>query len=301
MELRHLRYFVALAEELHFGRAAARLHMAQPPLSQQIKQLEAELGFQLFYRTKRSVQLTAAGERFLLETQLIFERLDQAIATGRRTSRGELGELAIGFVSSASYSILPTLLQQFRQAFPEVALTLRELTSQVQLEALRENRIDLGFVRPPVSEPGLSQQPVLRESLVLALSEKHPLAPETTVAIAALATESFILFPRLLAPGLYDQMIGLCQQGGFSPKVVQEAVQMQTIIGLVAAEIGIALVPRSLQNLQRSGVVYRPLHEPTPQVEIVLIWRQDDPSPTVQQFLAMISTRVSTGVSEYRD
>jgi len=289
MELRHLRYFTAVAEELHFGRAAARLHMAQPPLSQQIKQLEEELGFQLFYRTKRSVQLTAAGERFLGETRLIFQRLEQAIAQGRRTSRGELGELSIGFVGSASYSVLPQLLQQFRQRCPEVELTLRELTTNVQLEALRENRIDIGLVRPPIQGDGLAQQPISKEMFVVALGQSHRLSQEERLAIADLATESFILFPRILAPGLYDQIIALCQQGGFSPNVVQEAVQMQTIVGLVAADIGVALVPASLQNLQRVGVVYRPLRGPTPQAEIALVWRAGDLSPTVQQFLEMIS------------
>ena len=298
MELRHLRYFTAVAEELHFGRAAAKLHMAQPPLSQQIKQLEEELGFLLFHRTKRSVQLTAAGERFLGETRLIFQRLEQAIATGRRTSRGELGELSIGFVGSASYSVLPLILQQFRQRCPQVELTLRELTTNVQLEALRENRIDIGFVRPPIQGEGFAQQPILQESLVVALSEGHRLVgeqaergstAEACISIADLAAENFILFPRPLAPGLYDQVIALCQQGGFSPRVVQEAVQMQTIVGLVAAEIGIALVPESLRNLQRSGVVYLPLREATPQAEIALVWREGDLSPTVQQFLEMIN------------
>ena len=293
MELRHLRYFIAVAEELHFGRAAARLHMAQPPLSQQIKQLEAELGFQLFHRTKRTVRLTAAGERFLAETRLIFQRLEQAIATGRRTSRGELGELAIGFVGSASYSVLPSILQRFRQHCPQVELTLRELTTNVQLEALRENRIDIGLVRPPIpaegQADGLLSQPVLQESFVVALSQDHMLAQAEKIAIADLAAESFLLFPRALAPGLYDQIIALCQQGGFSPNVVQEAVQMQTIVGLVAAQIGIALVPESLQNLRRVGVVYRPLQEATPQAEIALVWREADASPTVQQFLQIIN------------
>ena len=301
MELRHLRYFTAVAEELHFGKAAAKLHMAQPPLSQQIKQLEEELGFLLFHRAKRSVQLTAAGERFLGETRLIFQRLEQAIATGRRTSRGELGELSIGFVGSASYSVLPSILQRFRQRCPQVELTLRELTTNVQLEALRENRIDIGFVRPPIQGDGFAQQPILQESLVVALSERHRLAGKvakgkaeqditalTSLRIADLAAEDFILFPRPLAPGLYDQVIALCQQGGFSPRVVQEAVQMQTILGLVAAEIGIALVPESLRNLQRVGVVYLPLREVTPRAEIALVWREGDLSPTVGQFLEMV-------------
>ncbi len=287
MELRHLRYFVAVAEELHFGRAAERLHIAQPPLSQQIKQLETELGFELFYRTRRSVELTAAGAVFLDSVQEIFLQLERAIATGRRTSRGEEGKLVIGFVSSAAYNVLPSLLQRFRAQFPGIDLTLRELTTNVQVQRLQENRLDIGFVRPPLAAPDLAQEEILREPLVVALAEKHPLARRKRVAIAHLATESFLLFPRPLAPGLYDQIIGLCQQGGFSPQIVQEAVQMQTIVSLVAAEIGVALVPESLQNLRRVGVVYRPLKERGPETVISLVWRKGDLSPTVAQFLAI--------------
>ncbi len=288
MELRHLRYFVAVAEELHFGRAAKRLHMAQPPLSQQIKQFEDELGFQLFCRTKRSVQLTAAGDRFLLDTYAIFQRLDQAVEAGRRISRGEQGKLAIGFVSSAAYSVLPPILLRFRAQFPAIALTLQELTTNVQIQQLQDNRLDIGFVRPPLDTSlvsTLSQQPILKEPFMVALAQSHPLAQQTQVAIADLALESFIIFPRAHAPGLYDQIISLCQQGNFSPHVVQEAVQMQTIVSLVAAGIGIALVPQSLHNLQRVGVVYRPLLESTPQAAIDLVWRTEDRSPTVQHFL----------------
>lgn len=289
MELRHLRYFVAVAEELHFGRAAERLHMAQPPLSQQIKQLEEELGFQLFCRTKRSVRLTAAGDRFLLDTYAIFQRLDQAVEAGRRISRGEQGQLVIGFVSSAAYSVLPLILQRFRADFPAIALTLQELTTNVQLQQLQDNRLDIGFVRPHLETTAvglLSYQPILKEPFMVALAEGHHLAGQEQVAIADLASESFIIFPRSRAPGLYDQIISLCQQGNFSPRVVQEAVQMQTIVSLVAAGIGVALVPQSLNNLQRVGVVYRPLIESTPQAAIALVWRTADRSPTVQHFLA---------------
>ena len=294
MELRHLRYFVAVAEELHFGRAAQRLHMAQPPLSQQIKQLEAELGFQLFDRTRRSVQLTAAGDRFLADTYSLLERLNQSIEVGRRISRGEQGKLVIGFVSSAAYSVLPPILRRFRTQFPAIALTLQELTTNVQLQQLQENRLDIGFVRPPLESNSefnsefnktLSQHPILRESFIVALAQSHPLAQREAIAIASLASEPFILFPRYRAPGLYDQIISLCQQGDFSPTVVQEAVQMQTIVSLVAAEIGVALVPKSLQNLQRIGVVYRSLLEPTPRAAIALVWRTEDTSVSIQHFL----------------
>jgi DNA-binding transcriptional LysR family regulator len=295
MELRHLRYFVAVAEELHFGRAAERLHIAQPPLSQQIKQFENELGFQLFYRTKRSVQLTAAGDRFLLDTYAIFQRLDQAVEAGRRISRGEQGKLAIGFVSSAAYSVLPPILLRFRAQFPAIALTLQELTTNVQIQQLQDNRLDVGFVRPPLDASmasTLSQQPILKEPFMVALAQSHPLAQQAQVAIADLASESFIIFPRSRAPGLYDQIISLCQQGSFSPQVVQEAVQMQTIVSLVAAGIGVALVPQSLHNLQRVGVVYRPLLESTPQAAIDLVWRTDERSPTLQHFLEIAAIAI---------
>lgn len=291
IELRHLRYFMTVAEELHFGRAASRLHMAQPPLSQQIRQLEEKLGFQLFHRTKRSVQLTEAGAVFLAECQRIMQQLDQAVQLGQQVSRGERGQLVIGFVSSAAYSVLPTLLRRFRTAAPEVSLELHELTTDQQIQWLRDRRMDVGLVRPPIDEPDFCLMPLFEEPLVVALPQQHPLAQQPQVSLKDLAGKPFILFPRLLAPGLYDQIISLCQQGGFSPTIVQEAIQMQTIISLVAAEIGVAIVPLSLQNLQRTGVVYRELQEPTPKAAIALLTRQSDPSPTVQQFLAIAQKR----------
>jgi len=293
IELRHLRYFIAVAEELHFGRAAARLHMAQPPLSQQIRQLEEELGFQLFHRTKRSVQLTEAGAVFLAECQRIMQQLEQAVQLGQQVSRGERGQLVIGFVSSAAYSVLPTLLQTFRAAAPEVSLELHELTTDQQVQWLRDRRMDVGLVRPPIDEPDFCLMPLFEEPLVVALPQPHPLAQQPVVSLQDLAGKPFILFPRPLAPGLYDQIISLCQQGGFSPTIVQEAIQMQTIISLVAADMGLAIVPLSLQNLQRTGVVYRELKEPTPKAAIALLTRQSDPSPTVQRFLAIAQKNTS--------
>jgi DNA-binding transcriptional LysR family regulator len=287
IELRHLRYFMMVAEELHFGRAAERLHMAQPPLSQQIRQLEAELGFQLFYRTKRSVVLTEAGQIFWGECRKIFWQLEQAVRTGQQVSRGELGQLAIAFVSSAAYSVLPQILRSFRSTLPQVSLELHELTTDQQIRWLREGRIDVGFVRPPIEAEEFGCTTIFQEPLVVALPQAHTLALQSQVALCTLAGEPFILFPRLLAPGLYDQIISLCQQGGFSPNVVQEAIQMQTIISLVAAEMGVAIVPISLQNLQRTGVVYRPLVEVTPRAAIAVTWRKDA-SATVQRFLEIV-------------
>ncbi len=288
MELRHLRYFVMLAEELHFGKAAARLHIAQPPLSQQIRQLEIELGFELFHRTKRSVKLTEAGQVFLSEVQQILTQLEVAIQFGRQTSRGEMGQITIGFVSSAAYSILPDILRTFRTAVPAVGLELHELTTDEQLRSLQAGKIDVGFLRLPVEQDIFAFEIVFQESLIVALPETHPFANQSSVSLRSLSKEPFILFPRLLAPGLYDLIISLCQQADFSPKVTQEAIQMQTIVSLVAGGMGVAIVPESLQNLQRTGVVYKSLQEPTPQVAIVMIWRRNDTSPTVQRFLEIV-------------
>lgn len=285
IELRHLRYFVAVAGELHFGRAAERLHMAQPPLSQQIRQLEDELGFALFYRTKRVVQLTEAGQIFLDEIRPLFRQLDRAIQRGQLASRGEVGQLVIGFVSSSMYNVLPRILQTFRNQVPGVTLTLAELTTDQQMQQLSDGEIDVGLMRPPVDNPQFDTLLLLQESLVVALPAAHPLARQTTLALNTLAAEPFILFPRPLAPGLYDQIISLCQTANFSPVVAQEAVQMQTIISLVAAEMGIAIVPASIQNLQRTGVEYRSINTQTPQASILLVWRHGDPSPIVQRFV----------------
>jgi DNA-binding transcriptional LysR family regulator len=290
MELRHLQYFMAVSEELHFSRAAKRLQMAQPPLSQQIRQLETELGFQLFHRTKRHVQLTAPGEFFLNEVQQILQQLQRAIQLGQQVSRGERGQLVIGFVSSAAYNVLPEILRHFRTTVPDVTLELRELTTEHQLELLRVGQIDVGFLRPPLEDAQFHSELIFRESFVMALPETHPFVNHTTVALRSLATEPFILFPRRLAPGLYDPIISLCRQAGFSPIIAQEAIQMQTIVSLVAAEMGIAIVPASLQNLQRAGVVYKPLQDKMPDIAIAMVWRKQTASPTLECFLNQART-----------
>jgi DNA-binding transcriptional LysR family regulator len=287
MELRHLRYFITVAEELNFSRAAERLHMAQPPLSQQIRQLETELGFRLFDRNKRSVKLTEAGQVFLDEAYKLFQNLDRAIQLGQQTSRGELGQLTIGFASSVAHSILPTLIKTFRTNYPHVTLELRELTTDLQLQWLQQGRIDIGFVRPPVEADGVHHEVIFWESPIVALPEGHPLGEDLQVSLRSLAREPFILFPRSAAPGLYDPIVDLCQQAGFRPQVAQEALQMQTIISLVAANMGVAIVPASMRNLQRSGVVYKSLEEATPTLAtIAVIWRSIA-SPIVQRFLAV--------------
>lgn len=285
MELRHLHYFIAVAEELHFSRAAERLCISQPPLSQQIRDLEEELGVKLFERTKRHVQLTEAGKVFLERSYLLFAHLEQAIAATQQIGRGEVGQVAIGFVDSAMYTSLPEMLRAFRAQFPAVELRLQELTTAQQIQALYDKQIDVGIVRSAISEPGLSVEGLLHESLVLALPENHPLSAQTQVSLSSLADEFFILFPAKLGPLFYEQIIHSCEQAGFRPKVAQEAVQMQTIVGLVAAGLGIAIVPASLQNFHRSGVIYRPLQEEIPNTGLYLTWRQHDSSPVINTFL----------------
>ena len=287
IELRHLHYFIAVAEELHFSRAAERLHISQPPLSQQIRSLEDELGVKLFERTKRQVQLTEAGKVFLERSYLVLAQLEQAIEVTQRIGRGEVGRLAIGFVGSATYTVLPDILSVFREQFPAVELRLHELTTVQQIQAMHHKQIDIGIVRSAIIEPGLSTECVLQESLVLALPETHPLSAQTKVSLSALADESFILFPAKLGPIFHEQIIHTCQQAGFRPKVAQEAVQMQTIVGLVAAGMGIAFVPASMQNFHRSGVIYRPLQEQTPETGLYLAWRQHDSSPVIRAFLSL--------------
>jgi len=302
MELRHFRYFVAVAEELHFGRAAARLHLAQPPLSRQIHQLEAELGVQLFTRTRRRIQLTPAGAVFLAEARRALAQADQAVAAARRAAQGEHAPLRVGFIGAASYSILPAIVRAFRERCPTVGLTLHEMTTAQQLQALRAGGRDIGFVRPPVVAPDLVVETVLREPLMVALPLMHPLAPTETVALAApapperaaraaLPREPFVLFPRELAPDLYDQIGDLCERAGFRPQVTQEAVQMQTVVRLVGAGVGVSLVPRSVQNLHEPTVIYKPLADAAPCAEMAIVWPRGAQSPALEQ-LRQLATAV---------
>src|SRR5579862_2892575 len=230
MELRHLRYFIAVAEELHFGRAATRLCIAQPPLSQQIQQLEREVGFLLFHRTQRRVELTAAGQLFLDAAREALADLERAASAGRRVARGEVGWLGVGFVGTAAYVSLPAILSAFRERCPEVELTLRELVSAKQAQALHNRRIQVGLTRPAVQGEGLISELLIREPLIVALPEVHPLArfeqPPLAVPLAALTDEPFVLFPRHPKPSYADFLLAVCDEAGFRPHVVQEAIEI---------------------------------------------------------------------------
>lgn len=286
MELRRLRYFVAVAEESSFNRAARRLRMAQPPLSNQIKQLEEELGVTLFERTNRGVRMTEAGGLLLREARRIFMQVDQTVRVVQRVGRGEVGRLTLGFVPSASNEVLPPILRAFRDRFPEVELFLREMRPDRIVQRLRDKQIDAGFLYLPLEDASLHIECVSREPLVLALPEAHPLTSEPAVELQSMAEEPFILPMRHQMPGLHAQVNEACRQAGFAPKAVQKDVWlMQTIVGLVAGGIGVALVPASLRNLRRKGVVYRAVHGLSPTVELGVIWRRDDANAVLHSFL----------------
>ncbi|HAE84088.1 MAG TPA: LysR family transcriptional regulator, partial [Ktedonobacter sp.] len=259
MELRHLRYFVTVAEELHFGRAATRLSIVQPSLSQQIRQLEDELGFPLLYRTKRYVELTDAGKVFLTEAQQVLAQVREAKRAAQRAYRGEVGRLVVGYISSSTYDLLPMMLRIYRERFPDVEVALRELTTHEQLRALEEEYIQVGLLRLPISAPLLNVEVVRREPIVCALPEEHPLAMHERIAVSLLANEPFVLQSRQRGAGYYVQLMKLCLASGFSPNVIQEVTEMHTIVSLVAAGMGVSLVPLSARNIRSQGVVYREL------------------------------------------
>lgn len=289
MELRHLRYFVMVAEELHFGRAAERLGIAQPPLSQQIKALEEEIGAPLLSRTNRRVELTSAGAAFLEESRKVLVQADKAVRAAQRAARGDVGQLEVGFVSSVVYGKAQSIFRLMRLRYPGVSLALRELTSEEQVEAMKADRLDVGLIRPPVAAAeSLVIRVIWREPLVVALPRAHRLAGKRKIAMELLAGEPFLQIPRHVAPGFYDQFIGICAQAGFSPEVVQEARSTQTIVSLVAGGMGVSIVPASLQNLQRTGVVYRPLRPPVPTSDLAVMWRPDDASPSLRRFLEIV-------------
>lgn len=288
MELRHLRYFIAVAEELNFSRAASRLHIAQPPLSQQIRALEDELGVQLFDRRRRPLQLTLAGQTFLESARLAVTQLEQAVRSTQRVYVGELGRLTVGFTSSVANSVLSDILRAFRERNPDVELVWRELATYPQIQGLRDRQIDVGLFHLPneaLVYDDLSFMTILSEALIVVLPETHPLAAESEVPLQALAQEDFVLPIRQLVFGLSEQIYSLCHQAGFVPKVTQEATFMLTILGLVAGGIGVALLPANAQNLQRKGVVYKPLKGQTATVQMAVVWRRNDSSAILRKFL----------------
>lgn len=285
MELRQLRYFVAVAEELHFRRAAARLNLSQPPLSHQIRALEDELGYPLLVRSRQRVQTTAAGEALLRDARALLLDLDRAVDNARRVHEGQAGRLRISFVGSALLSIVPQIVRRFRGARPRIDIELRERSTADQLMALASGDTDLGLAQLPIGDALVDAEVLRRERMIAAIPSTHPLAALRRVSLRRLAEQPFVLFPRDQAPGFYDRLVGSLTGAGTPPRIIQYAPEMQTIIGLVASGIGVSLVPASVQQLALDGVVYRPVSQ-APHSELAAISRPGERSPLVQAFLA---------------
>jgi DNA-binding transcriptional LysR family regulator len=292
MELRHLRYFIAVAEELHFTRAAERLHIGQPPLSHAIQVLEADVGARLLERTKRWVRLTEAGKLFLADARRILALAEQAAETARRAERGEAGELRIGFTYSTPLTpLFAEVINRYRQEFPLVTLTLHEMATLRQLDAIGERTLDLGFVRPPeVPLPPSIKLTSLREDpLVVVLPVGHPLAAKAEIAIRELEDESFVMYPPGAGTGIYPQIFRLCRAAGFAPRIGQTAGEASTIIGLVAAGSGITLLPASFDRIRMDGVCYRPITDREATTMLLLAQRGGEHAPLVDAFVALVT------------
>jgi DNA-binding transcriptional LysR family regulator len=300
VELRLWRQFLAVAETLHFGRAAARLHMTQPPLTQGIAQLERLLGVRLFDRTKRSVQLTEAGAALLPQVQGFLARAQALPAQARAAAQGEAGHLRLGFVSTVGFTFLPAWVRAFRQAHPGVTLDLTEATGDVQLPAFDRGELDAGFLlhSPGFVPAGLQHLRVTQEPLVLALPERHPLATARTLPLRKALAEPLVLFPRRILPSLHDAIFGLYHAAGREPPIAQEAIQMQTIVNLVSAGLGLAWVPDSVRQFQRPGVVYRAVAAApglkVPRCETSLVWNAAG-TATLQRFVEFARGQVRAG------
>ncbi|MEE1865682.1 MULTISPECIES: LysR family transcriptional regulator [Pseudomonas] len=291
MELRHLRYFIAVAQELHFGRAAQNLGISQPPLSQQIQALEQELGARLFERTNRRVALSEAGRLFLEEARLVLAQVDKAADVARRAQLGELGEMKIGFTSSAPFnSSIPKAIYAFRQRFPAVHLNLSEMSSQAVADALLDESIEVGLMRPLALPESLVAKELFREPLVAVINAAHPLAQgnEAGVHLAALADEPFVFFPRSYGSGLYAQLLNLARQAGFSPHFAQEASEVMTIIGLVSAGLGVSVLPASFQRMRIDGVVYRQLLDEGADTAVWLVQRRASSTTMADAFASLL-------------
>ncbi|WP_432754261.1 LysR family transcriptional regulator [Pseudomonas sp. WMBT8] len=294
IETRLLRQFIAVAEELHFHRAAMRLHMAQPPLSQAINRLEGKLGFSLFTRSKRGVKLTPAGGAFLDAAYGTLKALALGIEHARQVAQGIAGKLTVTAVSITYYEPLLDSLRRFRETFPKVQLIIKQMPSASQAQAIASGEADIAFIRKlPMAAPNIASRLLLDEQIVMALPADHPRAGDGQIDLRDFAGEDFVFTPQALGSGYHSQLIALCEAAGFYPRVVQEAAQLHTLIGLVACGFGVALVPESIANsILRDKVVFRRIAPvsafPNPAIGLYLSWNTDNPSPLLDSFIALL-------------
>ena len=290
MELRHLKYFVAVAEELHFARAAARLHIAQPSLSKQIQQLEQELDFPLFYRTKQKVELLDAGQVFLEEARRILRQTENAVESARRTHTGQSGRLVIGFSASATFEVLPRILRKFRRLYPNVVVELSEVTTNRGTELLLDSRLSVGLLRAPsfFNEESFCIETILREPFVVALPDSHPAAKQDSVRIRTLAGELFIVPHRQPGWDYSDAIFQILRDNGIEPRIAHESTQGLVIASLVAGGLGVALLPASFSVLRLPGVTYRPIKGRSQTTGLAMVWKRDSRASTIRAFLDVV-------------
>lgn len=294
MELRHLRYFTAVVQWKGYREAARRLHIAQPAISRTVADLEDELGLQLFSRAKRIAQLTPAGELFYQEAMRTLAQAESAINTAKRAAKGEIGSLSVGFLGSATYAFLPELVRAFKAQYPGVMLTLQELTPRQQEVALDRDEIDIGFTRTltPERSKTFSSRCLYKDPMMAVLPRSRRVQTKR-VRISDLAKESFVLFHREGAPGLFDTITGMCNAAGFSPRVECQPNMMQTVLSLVEAELGVSIVPACVRNLRSDGVCFYRLQPDEVRVELVATWKKDAPSAALRAFLDLTETKAS--------
>jgi DNA-binding transcriptional LysR family regulator len=292
VELRHLRYFVAVAEELHFGHAAHRLGIVQPALSKQIVALERELGVKLFIRSKRNVSITEAGQALYFEARDILQRVDHATDSAKLTDSGALGSLAIGFIGPAMWNILPSLVRAHRSRVPGMHFRLHEMTSGPMIQQVRDGILDAGFIRPFGHDEALEIKTVWSEPFAIAMVDDHPLAQQDVVDLADAADETFVLVSREGSPGLFDVCLALCQSYGFSPLEIQEGNTGGAMFGMVAAGLGVTLVPTSAAVVPWPGVAFRPLTRSEPQLALAVAYRRDNGSAALSSFLETLDAVV---------
>lgn len=299
IDIKPLRYFVVLAETLHFGKAAARLHLSQPPLSRQLAALEEALGVKLLERDSRKVSLTAAGERFHADARAILAAVEQAASNAHAAAAGELGTLTIGFTMCAAYSVVPRYARSFTEAWPDVKLRLRELVSSELIEQIGAGHIDAAIMFPGTSDPTLASQRIHTEPLCVALPASHPLACSTELKIDQLAGEAFVMAAEDAAPSLRAAIVGHCQSGGFSPEIRFEVQLQQTVLSLVSEGVGLALVPTSMSRLRLDNVVFRPLSE-APNIELLLVWSAANLNPCLQKFIELLASTLASATGTAR-